>query len=346
MLPSLGRTRLAILLAVLSATIAAVPARAACEGKFVNPLSAVCWSCIFPITFGASTLIDNDQLGGDNPGSLLCACGQPPKIGFAVGFFEPVRVVEITRTPYCFSSLGGLQLYPGIPARQPGMRTGSSGSGDSRGTASFAFYQAHWYVNPILHWLEVLLDFDCLERAGWDLAYLSELDPTWEDDQLAAILHPEMLLTANLAGVAACAADCIAATSGWPLEELWWCAGCGGPLYPLTGNIAAHVSGRQSSALLAARMVQKMHRQFATHYRDGKRGLCSAGWYAARLRKKAYKMAMIHPRPQAKQHGRCCQPLGSSPEYWAQQAEWPITGEDFAYLLFRKRDCCSGALGL
>lgn len=317
-------------------------ARAACEGDWINPVSDICWRCIFPITLGSIELISvNQQDAYKETGGLgLCACGFPPKFGIKLGFWEPVRMVEVTRTPYCLVALNGLQLHPGIPARVPGARTGSA---QLEGSTSFAFYHAHWYINPILHWLEVLLDFPCIERAGLDLAYVTELDVTWEDDQLAALLTPEMYLTANLPGVAACAADCVAATIDWPLDELWWCNGCGGPLYPLTGNIAAHVSGRQSSAHLAARLAFKLHRQGVTHYTHGENALCSSGWNSAQIYKKAYKMSMMHPLPQQIQNDRCCQPFGSSVEKWAIGAEWPIKGEDFVYMLFRKRNCCSGA---
>lgn len=338
---------MAALLATVIGLLLPAAANAACEGRWINPVSDICWSCIFPITFGSFQLADSGQQDAYEQDGGLCACGNPPKFGFRLGFWEPVRVVEVTRTPYCLVTLGGLQLHPGLPARMPGARAGSAAGGGDRGSASFAFYHAHWYVNPILHWLEVLLDFDCIERAGWDLAYVSELDATWEDDQLAALLTPEMHFTANLAGVAACAADCLAATADWPRDELWWCNGCGGPLYPLVGNIAAHVSGRQSSAHLAARLAFKLHRTGAAVYTHGDRAQCSAGWLSlAQIHKRAYKMTMIHPQAQAKSAGRCCQPFGSSPEKWARGAEWPTTGEDFAYLLFRKRNCCSGALGI
>ena len=69
-----------------------------------------------------------------------------------------------------------------------------------------SFYHAHWYANPILTWLEVLLDFPCLEKGSLDLAYLTEVDPLWADDELTAILNPEAVLFANAPAKAACAA--------------------------------------------------------------------------------------------------------------------------------------------
>ena len=310
-------------------------AQASCEGKLPNLIGDVCWSCIFPIQFNGLLRIDNSQLGNDTYSRLFCSCNTGV-YGVSVGLWEPVRIVEATRTAYCLVTLDGLEVGAGLPAKEPGMRTGSAGA---EGATSGAFYHVHWYLNPLLHWLGLLLDFDCIERAGLDLAYLSELDPTWEDDRLALLLAPETALVGNLPGVAACAADCVATTTGWPVNELWWCAGCTGMLLPPSGNISAHVSGRQSSALLAARMTARMHRVGATSYTHGDRGACG-GFNAPYLDKEVYKMSMLSPRGQGKFRGRCCEPFGASPELWASGSEWPVTGEDFSYLLFRKRDCC------
>lgn len=309
-------------------------ATAACEGRLPNLISDVCWSCMFPLEFNGLLTLDNDQLGTETFNQFFCSC-DVGVYGVSFGMWEPVRIVEVTRTPYCLVTLNGLQLAAGLPAKEPGMRTG----GGEDGTTAGAFYHVHWYLNPLLHWLGLLLDFECIERAGLDLAYLSELDPTWDDDRLAMLLAPETALVGNLAGVASCAADCVATTTGWPQNELWWCAGCTGMLVPPSGNVSAHVSGRQTSALLAARLTARMHRVGATLYTHGSKGVC-AGFIAPYLNKEVYKMAMLSPRGQGKRRGRCCEPFGASPELWASGSEWPVTGEDFAYLLFRKRDCC------
>ena len=330
------------LLLLVWAVLLCVPmqAHAACEGDFPDPIADFCWSCIFPLRVGGVEVYGAGQLDQHTSNRRVCLCGWPPTVHLPVEFWEPVRLVEVTRTPFCLPILDGLQLDAGISARVPGARTGSAGS---EGTVAFAFYQVHWYINPLLHWLGVLLDFDCLERAGLDLAYVSELDPTWEDDQLAALIAPEVLLTGSLQGLAACAADCVATTAnGWSQDEFWWCAGCVGELLPLSGNVAGHISGRQSSSLLASRLAMRMHRLGATQYTHGRKAMCQAGWRDVQLHKTAYKMSMILPRAQQQRNDRCCEPLGVSPELWASGSEWPVSGEDFAYVLFRKRSCCVG----
>lgn len=334
-----------VALLALAAWCAAPGALAArCADGFIDPVGDICWSCMFPLTFGDHELFGRDQEDfGGNPPDVLCACGDPPRIGVSVGFWEPVRMVELVREPFCFVALGGMRLDPGIATRTATANRGGAGADDS---TSFGFYHAHWYVNPVLHWLQVLLDFDCIERQPMDLAYLTEIDPLWEDDQLAALIAPESHLVAGLAPTAACAADCVAANAGFPRPGLFWCAGCQGKLHPMNGNVGAHISGRQASALLMQRMAAKMHRQFATWSGHGGRGLCGH-WFSEQLDRRSYKFSMVHPRPQTDRvGGRCCQPFGRSTAVWATGREWPITGEDFAYMLFRKRNCCGSAIGI
>ena len=64
-------------------------------------------------------------------------------------------------------------------------------------TGKWHDFPSSWYANPILAWLEVLLDFPCLEQGSLDLAYLTEVDPLWNDDELTLILNPEAVLFAN-----------------------------------------------------------------------------------------------------------------------------------------------------
>ncbi|HNB47606.1 MAG TPA: TraU family protein, partial [Burkholderiaceae bacterium] len=43
-----------------------------------------------------------------------------------------------------------------------------------------------------------------------------------------------------------------------------------------------------------------------------------------------------------KEAGRCCQPFGRTTVLWGAGKEYPVRGEDFAFMLFRKRNCCVG----
>ena len=251
-------SRCVVPLAVLAlvAVLWTAPASAqTCTGRFVNPISDVCWECIFPISIGPITI--GSATGAPdtpNPSSPICLCGSPiPRIGLSLGVWEPARLMDVTRAPWCFPNLGGLTIDPGLHAARG--RTGSSGGDGSAGSV----WHAHYYMYPLLSWIGVLLDLGCLEGGGLDIAWTSELDPAWLDDELSFLLNPEAALFANLPAQAACAADCAASSVGLPLDPMFcdpmfWCAGCQGGMYPLTGNVAAHVGGVQASLLAAQRL--------------------------------------------------------------------------------------------
>src|SRR5882672_9608255 len=131
---------------------------ATCTGKFPNPITDICWSCILPISIGGATIANfGGQEDTSNPSNPLCSCGVNPTIGLSIGFWEPARHVEAVRKPFCLTSLGGVDLDPGINAPEGARFTKSEGNGDGG-----SFYQAHFYMNPVMYWLDVVTDFPCL----------------------------------------------------------------------------------------------------------------------------------------------------------------------------------------
>ena len=236
-------------------------ASVSCRGRFVNPISDICWSCLLPISIGPV------KVGGGavpakrdtaNPSSPLCACtkGEPiPLPGISLGFWEPARMVDITRTPYCMVGIGGVQL-----GANNVRKTGTYNRSYGNRIAHNSFYHLHYYVYPLIYWLELITDLICLEQTTFDVAYLSELDPTWNDEKLQTLLNPETFLFGNPLAQAACAIDCVTATVDKPRDELFWCSGCWGNIYPWGGSNADHVGGVQNSSLLTSRVLAKMHR--------------------------------------------------------------------------------------
>ena len=305
-----------------------------CTGRFVNPISDVCWECLFPITIGPIRIGSaSGAPDTPNPSSPICLCGSPiPRIGLSLGVWEPARLMDVTRTPWCFPNLGGLTIDPGLHAARG--RTGSSGGDGAKGSV----WHAHYYMYPLLSWIGVLLDLGCLEGGGLDIAWTSELDPAWLDDELSFLLNPEAALFANLPAQAACAADCAAASAGLPLDPLFWCAGCQGGMYPLTGNVAAHVGGVQASLLAAQRLVYRLHRAGIAWGTSGSAALCQR-YPMPIMRKSQYRWQMTEPVP-ATSPMTGCNPTGRSSVLWETLRELPVAGENFGYLLWRKRTCC------
>lgn len=311
-----------------------------CVGEFANPITDICWSCMFPMSIGGNTILTNDQEDtSDNPSDFFCYCNNPVRVGIGIGFWEPARRVDVTRTPYCFVSLGGISLNPGIRAPEGEVRQQADLTKQSN-------YQAHWYADPILYYLEIVLDNPCLETGSFDVGYITEVDPTWNDDELTMILNPETFLFGNPLAQAACAGDCVLASSGFGSDSLFWCAGCNGSIYPFNGHVQAHVSAVQASSLVAQRMAAKMHREMLTWGTAGSEAMCGV-FLQPVMRKDQYKYHMLYPIPQTQKiNGRCCQPFGRTTAVWGAGKSYPYKGEDFSYQIFRKRNCCAadGAL--
>ena len=301
-----------------------------CQGRFINPITDVSWSALFPISIG-NVAVAGRRPDPPNPSLPVCLCqtGGLPRIGITLGFWEPARLADVTQTPYCLVNMGGLQL--------------PLGNSTNRGTVGFddsptRMYHVHWYVYPLLYWLNMLIDFMCVEQDTFDIAYMTELDPLWNDDELSFILNPEAALFNNIVPQAACSADCIAANTKLPIDTLFWCAGCQGSIYPLSGNVPHDNSHVESSLLLLQRMTYKLHREgllWGTATDKNSAQLCAPFWQPV-MRASHYRTQMTYPvRSDA-------YAFGHSSLLWGSGKEYPIKGEHFGFLIWRKRNCCAG----
>lgn len=385
-----------------------------CQGKFINPITDICWSCVLPIKIGGKYNLmemgqeDYDSMKGDK--KLFCACSNPTRVGVQLSFWEPTHLVETVRHPFCMVSLGGLnwgKKFDQTVSKNEslakwfgGSHKNDKSSSTMGGGSTASFYQVHWYKNPLIYWLQVLLGDDyCLDKGALDIGWMTELDPTWKSPALAMLQAPDAALFANPIAQAVCAADCIKANLGFPSEKLFWCAGCHGSIYPYTGYISNQVSPVQAAKLMVARMQSKMHRDFVAHTATGKSGLCGFRFQPL-MDKRQYKMSMTYPVParkssietttisaadaaigsgtatapkpytegtsvspdmdstttfkknadgsftktfsEVKGNGKCCEPIGRTTLVRDAGKSFPYKGQDFAYQVFRKRDCCAG----
>ena len=235
-------------------------------------------------------------------------------------------------------SLGGLKVAQG---KSYG---GFKQTKEENQTASTAFYHVHQYIYPILAILNLLTDFGCMDMSSYDLGYISELDPSHTSPSLANFMHPETFLLNSPIAVAACSADCIAATTRkMPIDEMFWCSGCQGSVYPFVGETSHHVGGISTSQLLVTKQLAKMHRlglarRTATSSSTINGELCKSS-FALRIPKSQYRTQMTYPIPNVK--GKyACNTLGLSDALYSSGREFPYKGEDFVYILWRKRNCC------
>lgn len=310
-----------------------------CHGKFANPLTDVCWSCLFPISIGSATVFSGGEPDTANPSLPICTCPMVPtgvRIGISLGFWEPIALVDVTRHPYCMVNLGGLQLASSNFTANGGIDT-------TMGAQNESFYYVHWYKFPLIYWLNILTDLFCVEKGDFDIAYLTELDPTWHDDELSFLLNPEALLFSNLIAQAACSADSIATLRNLPIDSLFWCAGAQGSMYPLNGFVQAHSGGVQASTLLTERMTYKMHREglLWDSVPQNSPALCYQ-YPAPIIPKSRYRYQMINPIPTASGGEDGCHAFGHTTSLWEGLHEYPYAGEDFGFLVWKKRNCCAG----
>jgi conjugal transfer pilus assembly protein TraU len=305
-----------------------------CHGRLPNPITDVCWQCVFPIKIGSVPVATYGQIdsGGDPP--LICTCPAPPpifiRIGIGVVFWEAARVAEAVTTPFCSPLLNGATLA------DTGGQVKRGSARHTAGNQSNGFFHVHWFNFPLYNWMSFMTDTVCVQSESFDVVMLSEFEPTWQDDELATLLSPEAMLFANPLSQTACAADCVAASAGFPLNELFWCLGCQGSLYPMTGNVINQESGLQGGLLAIQRMHAKLHRTGVALDRGSPSAMCVANVQPI-LPKRGYKTQMLYPRPMTS----TAQPYGRSTTLWGMSREYPVQGEDFAHLIWRRRVCCA-----
>ena len=305
--------------ACLSVTVGV---RAECPtGRFVNPVTDVAWECVFPMSIGGVSTGAGPEEDPDAVADPVCACG-PTTVGITASFWEPARMIETVVDPYCFAAMGLPMTNP-----TPGMLTGSL---DRSGQSGKAFAQVHYYIFPAWSVLDLFTDVPCIEEAGFDVAWISEILPTWNNDLLAFLLQPEALLFANPAAALACMADSAAAASGLPSDLLFWCMGSWGNAYPLAGSITA-TDYVEAHAGIAARSV----------YYSGRTGLLAdPGVHACGSvvtpiwRKRNYRLQEMQPVRST------CQPIGRTGLLWTGGKNPLYGGDNFVWALFRRVKCC------
>ena len=329
--------RLALFILIMSSYFPLAIAGGVCHGTLVNPITDVCWSCLFPITIGEVEVFKNHDVpdNSSNPSNPACYCANPfPHFGISTGFWEPVALVDVTRTPFCLVNLGGTQLNLGDSFGYGEQETANS-------SQNISFYNVHYYRYPLLFWLKVITSVLCLESGELDIAYVSELDPLWNDEEWGFISNPEAIIFGNPAAQIACAADSLKSSLTGPIDSLFWCAGAQGSIYPLTGTVQEHVGGVQASVLLSERMVYKMHRQglMLDSVGENAPAICMPKKYFI-TPKSRYRYQMVNPIPTTGRGG--CSPFGSTTTRWEWGHEFPFKGEDFGYLIWKKRNCCAG----
>ena len=306
-------------------------ADAACEGRFVNPITDICWRCMFPLSLGSTKVTGGDLPDTSNPGSPIQFCPMPPpvfqRVGLAIGYWEPMAMTDVARSPGCMVNLGGFTVNLGK------MGMGAAKKDDKQ--VNGAFYHVHWYKYPLTYWLNIITSLGCLQGGDLDIGYLSEIDPTWGDSALTSILNPEAVIFANPIAQGACAADAIASAVNKPLDPLFWCAGSQGSMYPFNGWVSNESSPLQSSVLVSERMAFKLHRQGQILESVGADRAVCFEYPSPIIPKERWRYQMVNMYPDSGQ----CHPVGRSVMRWEAGKNPPNTRKNYGYLMWRKRNC-------
>ena len=334
-------------------------------------ITDVCWSCLFPIRLAGVPMGNWDDVpdgAADSQPSCLCFDNLGvPEVGIQMSLWEPARLIEVVTTPYCSPTLNGTQLG--------GSRVMGHVGKDARDVSDTAFYHYHYFAFPLLFMLDMLTNGGCSSDGyvDLDLMYLSELDPTWNNDLLAAFLNPEAILFGNPVSQVACMGDAAKSAAGFqPSDELFFCAGSWGNLYPFSGHITSNASPPRDTSLIATRALAALHRRGIAWKTMGNDAMCGSDIWPT-LPKTQYKMSMLFPL--AEVSGTVSLPNNSTPNsassgdvtsstptntsnpqnrdvlykgnHWIGESTWRwgewrnIPGfESYGYLLWRWRDCC------
>ncbi|MGR5159753.1 TraU family protein [Vibrio owensii] len=335
-------------------------------------MDQICWSCLLPIRLAG--------IGGDKPAGAasdrpFCACLDEaglPEIGMPLGFFQPARLLSFSATPYCMPSFG-------TRLTNDNTRMGIAATEAPVETTQLSFFHYKYWIYPVMAMINMFTNSDCSydAMASLDLAYFSEADPLYSDDLLSFLLAPESVLFANPVATSICTAECATIMAGGEIEETFFCAGCNGNLYPLTGNVQTNDDPIRTTSLLTSRVLASLHRRGQARLTMGDHmtsGSCEPE-YAPMVPKTQYKVSMLYPVAEARGNvdgmigsnesggatlpgdastpagdgqtqigafpsvGNCCHRLGESVLKWALNRNIPGK-EHPVYLLYRWNDCC------
>ena len=313
-------------------------------------ISGMCWDCILPIIVGAVPIGGSgtsgvpDGAAGTSWGGAMCMCydnNGMPSIGIRTSLWEPYRMVEFQRRSGCSSVLGGVR-FPFDKLNQGQDRSTFTGQQSFDMHTSMSKKHYHYYSYPIMTMLDMWMPRNC--NPGFymdlDIMYMSEIDPTWNYDEIAFFTHPEAALIASPYGVLACLPDSFMSQIGKPVKELYWCAGSWGVIFPATGHTNYTPDLLQSTSLMAVRVLYALHRRAMEYRTMGRDAMCN-GQLSAYLPKTQYRFSLFHPVAEtSSNHG-----MGQHVLLWGIGRTIPMTGEDPVMIVWRWVDCCNTSTG-
>ncbi len=204
----------------------------------------------------------------EREGECQCEYGEFVRTGTLVTVWEPVRIIETVKDPYCMVSAGEDSYDDGTEVPGEGDNSGGGGETESdpwinAGTHSdtgaqedhSVFQNVHIILPDYIHQSIQQVDNRCWHSSvGNPMDYISEDDAAWSDDTIAAATYPLTSMAADYDMIMECERDAYSSQLGLPNSILFWCMGAWGSTYPMSGhyNNDEYVTG---NIALAARAI-------------------------------------------------------------------------------------------
>lgn len=291
----------------------------------IEALSKVSWDCMFPMTIaGLVTMGGEEQQSPTGQRTPICSCLQygSGAVGIPISFWEPKAFIDVVQDAWCF---------PGLGIEMEGLESPFMNDGSRTSNTHYTFAHSHYVLFPVLALLDMFYDLPCLnysEGSEADIAMISEVLPTWNNDLLSGLVYPETVLFANPAAQLACMADAVTANFNRPVNALFWCLGSWGTVYPLTGTISGSDQMEAHAAIAARTIYQMLKLGLMKEYQEDGCGQR----YVTMWTKDRYKLQLMLPTSYQK-----CFAFGGSSLTWGAGLN---TLDNHSYFLFRKVDCC------
>ena len=311
---------------------------AICRGKFLNVLTELDWSNSFPVKIGSFTInedydkpIDYEEIIKKT--NFFCECGG--KLGITFSLWTPDWIIDSVIDPGCFPAWG-FKVDVGNEIQTSGTLISEL---QGKGTRSYSVMQAHQSIANFLAILNILKDISCTDYTGTlDIGFMTELDPTWNDDETSLVTTPEAIIFSNPLFGFACMADSITASFGHPLSILFWCLGTWRDVvYPFASSMQ---QGEDivTQAAFAARFLFKLHRDLIVwdNAVDACKSIPMPIWIKGHYRFQPVRPIVLKGKAPK---------VGSLTETWRFRGKHSpgeiIGGENFSFAIWRKNLCCA-----
>ena len=258
----------------------------------------------------------------------ICICPRPPPVYYEIGlifsYWEPFLLEDTVSVAHYSAMLGkemGTSLFDEL-----GGKNKSSDAVEIANESTFA--QGHAYLIPIMGGI--------CKRSDYGM-WWSEFDYMWQNDEMSALIHPEVTLFANKAMQMACMADAAAVNLGYTLDSMPWCIGSGGSTYPMTGHVD-NDNIVQANNTVASRLIAKLCRLMMIC--DPASNLCGCDYTPVWV-KSHYKMHVVRPADRSPAY-----PVGKAAKFYDSGLNPPYRGEkgsndEFLWVVYRQTRCCT-----